>query len=231
MSNKHNLDLDRTERLGFPEVIYGAGKPLNTLVSIIEEYQSRNQNALITKLQKEKGEVLLKQFPESFFDRESGIFILSPYVTNDNLPSVGVITAGTSDIPVANEALYTLQFLGVPAKQINDIGVAGIHRLMNRVEEIKQYDILIVVAGFEGALPSVIGGMFAQPIIAVPTSTGYGAARNGETALLAMLSSCANGISVVNIDNGYGAAMSAFRIIQQLSKVKKLSETSLAEPY
>jgi NCAIR mutase (PurE)-related protein len=231
MSNKHNLDLDRSDRLGFPEVIYGAGKPVSTLVSIIEEYQSRDQNALITKLQADKGEALLGQFPESFFDRESGIFILSPFVTNDKMPAVGVITAGTSDIPVANEALYTLQFLGVPAKQINDIGVAGIHRLMNRIEEIKQYDILIVVAGFEGALPSVIGGMFPQPIIAVPTSTGYGAARNGETALLAMLSSCANGISVVNIDNGYGAAMSAFRIIQQLKQLKKFNESNLVGSY
>jgi NCAIR mutase (PurE)-related protein len=231
MNKKHNLDLDRTERLGFPEVIYGAGKPLNTLVSIIEEYQYRNQNALITKLQKEKGKALLQKFPESFFDSESGIFILSPYVTNENLPSVGVITAGTSDIPVANEALYTLQFLGVPAKQINDIGVAGIHRLMNRIEKIKQYDILIVIAGFEGALPSVIGGMFPQPIIAVPTSTGYGAARNGETALLAMLSSCANGISVVNIDNGYGAAMSAIRIIQQLKQLEKFNESRLVKTY
>jgi NCAIR mutase (PurE)-related protein len=220
MSNKHNLDMDRTNRLGFPEVVYGAGKTVNILMSIIDEYKKRKKNVLITKLQAEKGKLLLKHFTKSFFDIESGVFILRPPSDKNKLTKVGIITAGTSDIPVANEAYYTLLFLGIKSQQIFDVGVAGIHRLLDRVDEIKRYDILIVVAGFEGALPSVVGGLFPQPIIAVPTSIGYGAAKNGETALMAMLSSCANGISVVNIDNGYGAAMSAYRILKNKKKRK-----------
>ncbi len=231
MKNKHNLDKDRMERLGFPEVIFGAGKSSDTLIFILEEYQSLGQNALVTRLQENKAKVLTNYFIDSFYDSESEIFLLCPLIINENNPSIGIITAGTSDIPIANEAFFTLQFLGVRTQRINDIGVAGIHRLMNRIDEIKKFDVLIVIAGFEGALPSVIGGLVSQPIIAVPTSTGYGAARNGETALFAMLSSCANGISVVNIDNGYGAAMAAFRILQQynynLSTKLELSDQNM----
>jgi NCAIR mutase (PurE)-related protein len=126
---------------------------------------------------------------------------------------VGIISAGSSDIGVANEAYFTLLYMGVNSKVIHDVGVAGVHRLLDRIEELKTFDILIVVAGFEGALPTIVGGLLPQPIIAVPTSVGYGVAKNGETALHAMLISCANGISVTNIDNGYGAAMCAFRIL------------------
>lgn len=218
--DKHNLDLARTDRLGFPEVVYGASKTISTLISIIEVYKNKNQNVLITRLQSDKGVALSERFEGSFYNNDCSLFMLHHCKMSNKKASVCIITAGTSDIPVADEAFYTLQFLGVAADQINDIGVAGIHRLMNRIKDIERYDVLIVVAGFEGALPSVMGGLFAQPVIAIPTSTGYGAARDGETALLAMLSSCANGISVVNIDNGYGAALAAYRIIQQCDTAK-----------
>ncbi|MCT4586364.1 MAG: nickel pincer cofactor biosynthesis protein LarB [Carboxylicivirga sp.] len=211
---QHYLDLERSKRLGFPEVVYGAGKSIETLISIVTVYQKKNENVLITRLQANKASALSEQFTGSYYHAESSLFMLYPCKINKDMASVCIITAGSSDIPVANEAYHTLQFLGIAANRINDIGVAGIHRLMSKAGEIQNYQVLIVVAGFEGALPSVMGGMFSQPIIAVPTSTGYGVARNGETALFAMLSSCANGISVVNIDNGYGAALAAFRILQ-----------------
>lgn len=219
MSN-HNLDTNRTERLGFPEVIYGAGKSTETLIEILENYKSRNENALVTRLQGQKITSLCEHFPNAFYDIPSSIFMLEKVTPNASPTNVGIISAGTSDVPVVDEAYHTLQFLGINATRINDIGVAGIHRLLDRLDDIRKFDILIVVAGFEGALPSVIGGLLPQPIIAIPTSTGYGVAKNGETALHAMLSSCANGISVVNIDNGYGAAMAAFRIVQLINTKK-----------
>ena len=214
MSN-HNLDTFRAERLGFPEVVYGAGKSVETLVDILNEYKNQSENALVTRLQEDKCAALIKHFPKSFVDTESGIFMLQECSADSESPRIGIVSAGTSDVPVVNEAFHTLQFLGYPTLRINDIGVAGIHRLLNRLDDIKKLDIVIAVAGFEGALPSVLGGLIPQPLIAVPTSTGYGVARGGETALHAMLSSCANGISVVNIDNGYGAALAAVRILQR----------------
>ncbi len=209
-----NLDHDRGDRLGFPEVVYGAAKPVELLANILSEYQAKGQNALITKLQSDKGEALLKQFPEAFFDCTSGCFLLKLNEEISDSKNVAILSAGSSDQFVVNEAYYTFNLLNESATRFNDIGVAGIHRLMSRLDEIKQYKVIIVVAGFEGALPSVVGGLLKQPIIAVPTSTGYGVAAGGHTALQGMLSSCANGITVTNIDNGYGAAMAAYRILQ-----------------
>ena len=213
MSKRFNIDYSRKERLGFDEVIFGASKSTNLLIELLNEYTEKNQNVLITKLQAEKANVLLKTFKTGFYDEASQVFMLSEIKTNNERFKVGIISGGSSDEGVVNEAYYTLTYMGVSAKVIHDVGVAGIHRILDRVEELKTFDVLIVVAGFEGALPTVVGGLLPQPIIAVPTSVGYGTAKNGETALHAMLSSCANGISVVNIDNGYGAAMSAFRIL------------------
>ncbi|MCG8478814.1 MAG: nickel pincer cofactor biosynthesis protein LarB [Spirochaetales bacterium] len=207
------LDTDREGRLGFPEVVYGAGKSAELLRSILREYASVEQNALATRVEPEKAAILLKAFPEATYDESSRSFMLRYNELDEKKARVGIVSAGSSDIPVVNEAFYTLNFLGEAAGRICDVGVAGIHRLMNRLDDLRAFGVLIVVAGFEGALPSVIGGLLSQPIIAVPTSTGYGAGSGGEAALRAMLSSCANGISVVNIDNGYGAAMAAFRIL------------------
>lgn len=213
MNKPFIIDYDRRQRLGFDEVIYGAAKSVPLLLGLLEEYVNRNQNVLITKLQGKKAETLLKKHKSAFFDEESGVFMLKPLKEIDGKTQVGIISAGSSDIGAANEAYYTLTYMGIGSEIIHDVGVAGLHRLLDKIEDLRAYDILIVVAGFEGALPTVVGGLLPQPIIAVPTSVGYGTAKNGETALHAMLTSCANGITVVNIDNGYGAAMSAFRML------------------
>ncbi|MDH3244373.1 MAG: nickel pincer cofactor biosynthesis protein LarB [Saprospiraceae bacterium] len=213
MSKTFIIDDDRRRRLGFDEVVYGATKSVTLLLELLQDYSEKGQNVLVTKLQEAKAKILLKTYETSFYDVESGIFMLSHITEVDAKARVGIISAGSSDIGVANEALYTLAYMGVSAHVIHDVGVAGLHRLLDKLEELRAFDILIVVAGFEGALPTVIGGLLPQPIIAVPTSTGYGTAKNGETALYAMLTSCANGIVVVNVDNGYGAAMSAVRIL------------------
>jgi NCAIR mutase (PurE)-related protein len=213
MAKRFNIDYSRKDRLGFDEVIFGASKSIEVLEELLNDYIEKGQNVLITKLQSKKAVVLLQSYTDAFYDQASQVFMLRAIEKSEKDLKVGIISGGSSDEGVVNEAYYTLLYMGVNSKVIHDIGVAGMHRLMDRVEELKLFDILIVVAGFEGALPTVVGGLFPQPIIAVPTSVGYGAAKNGETALHAMLSSCANGISVVNIDNGYGAAMSALRIL------------------
>lgn len=213
MTKHFNIDHSRKERLGFDEVIFGASKSTALLTELLDDYSGRSENVLITKLQRDKAHSLLNSFKDAFYDEESQIFILKRINTKHTEFKVGIVTAGSSDIGVANEAFYTLSYMGIGSKIVHDIGVAGLHRLLSRLDELKKFDILIVVAGFEGALPTLMGGLLPQPIIAVPTSVGYGAAKKGETALHAMLTSCANGISVTNIDNGYGAAMCAFRIL------------------
>ncbi|MBC9889417.1 MAG: nickel pincer cofactor biosynthesis protein LarB [Opitutae bacterium] len=210
------LDMDRENRLGFPEVIYGKSKSVALLGQILRDYQQENRNALASRLQPEKGEALLNEFPGSFFDPLSGAFLLKRNDLPEADAKVAIISAGSSDQFAVNEALYSLNLLEEAAVCLNDVGVAGVHRLLNRLDDLKKFSVLIVVAGFEGALPSVVGGLLSQPIIAVPTSIGYGVAEGGQSALHAMLSSCANGITVTNIDNGYGAAMAAYRIIQLL---------------
>lgn len=214
--DEYNLDMDRESRLGFPEVVYGQTKSVELLTKILGDYEQAGKNALASRLQPEKGIALLKTFPNAFFDPLSGSFLLKKNQLDEANAKVGILCAGSSDLYAVNEALYTLNLLNEPAACINDVGVAGLHRLLNRLEDLKKFKVLIVVAGFEGALPSVVGGLLKQPIIAVPTSIGYGVAQGGHSALHAMLSSCANGITVTNIDNGYGAAMAAYRIIQLL---------------
>jgi len=208
--------MDRESRLGFPEVVYGQTKSVELLSKILKDYEQQGSNALASRLQPEKGEALLKEFPNAFFDSISGSFLLRLNELEETNANIGIISAGSSDQYAVNEALYTLNLLNQAAVCVNDVGVAGIHRLLKRLDDLKKYKVLIVVAGFEGALPSVVGGLLKQPIIAVPTSIGYGVAEGGHSALHAMLSSCANGITVTNIDNGYGAAMAAYRIIQLL---------------
>lgn len=209
------IDFNRIERLGFPEVIYGESKPLPVLTAILQAYRDRGINALSTRTQSEKGLALAQQFQGSFFDEVSGVFILDDAQATSPVESeIGILSAGTSDAFVVNEAFHTLRYLGVGATPLNDIGIAGIHRLFSKLEMLKQFRVLIVVAGFEGALPTAVGGLLPQPIIAVPASVGYGVSEGGHAALSTMLSSCANGVTVVNIDNGYGAAMAAYRIIK-----------------
>jgi NCAIR mutase (PurE)-related protein len=214
----HNIDHDRENRIGFPEVIYGARKSVEDILKILENFIAKGKNALVTKLQEEKAIVLMEKYPGAIYDRPSGVFILNPFKEIKGQSEVAILSAGTSDIHVVNEAFYTLGFMGIKANRVTDIGVAGVHRLLDKVEELRSYKVLIVIAGFEGALPTVVGGLLQQPIIAVPADVGYGVAEGGHVALNSMLSSCANGITVVNINNGYGAAMSALRILNLINK-------------
>lgn len=213
-----NIDHDRENRIGFPEVVYGTTKSIEDLSKIMENYNALGKNVLVTKLQPEKASVLIQEYPNAFYDKLSSIFMAQPLNEIRGEGEVAIISAGTSDIHIVNEAYYTLQFMGVKAQRVKDVGVAGMHRIMDRVEELKSYKVLIVIAGFEGALPTVVGGLLHQPIIAVPADVGYGVAEGGHVALNAMLSSCANGITVVNINNGYGAAMSALRILNLIKE-------------
>lgn len=215
--NNHHIDHNRELRLGFSETVFGASKNMKDLQRIVSDFKAKNKNVLITKLQKKKALKLLKNYPDAFYDRLSGIFMLRSVEEINAKGVVAIISAGTSDIHIVNEVYYTLKFMGINSEKFNDIGVAGIHRLMDKIEELKTFKILIVIAGFEGALPTVVGGLLPQPIIAVPSDVGYGVAKDGHVALNAMLSSCANGISVMNINNGYGAAMSAFRILKLIN--------------
>ncbi|MDH5399260.1 MAG: nickel pincer cofactor biosynthesis protein LarB [Cyclobacteriaceae bacterium] len=212
--NHINLDFEREGRTGFPEVVYGKSKDIDSLLEILKQHQDKGLNALITKLQSEKARKLLEEYPDAFYDPISGAFMLTPVEEGLEKGDIGVVSAGTSDLFVVNEIFYTLAYLNIQAVRIGDVGVAGVHRLMDRLEDLKKFKVLIVVAGFEGALPTVMAGLLPQPVIAVPVSVGYGVAEGGHTALHSMLGSCSNGITVVNIDNGYGAAMAAFRILR-----------------
>ena len=216
--NNFNHDSSRHSRIGFPEIIFGQSKTVEDLKHILGVYTQENKNALVTKLQTAKAEKLISSFPKAFYDEVSGIMMLEPVSQTNTNHEVAILSAGTSDIGVVNEAYYTLSFLNIGSTKITDIGVAGLHRLTDKLDYLRSFKVLIVVAGFEGLLPTVVGGLLPQPIIAVPASVGYGVAEGGKAALNSMLASCANGISVVNIDNGYGAAMAAVRMLNTFKK-------------
>jgi pyridinium-3,5-biscarboxylic acid mononucleotide synthase len=222
MSNNHCLDLDRSDRLGFPETVFGERKDKETLADIAKNLVEANGSAFITRLQPDKAAHLKNIFANIDYDEKSGSCIIGSPRQVDPDFRVAIISGGTSDEFVVNEAFYTLKYLGISSNKFHDVGVAGLQRILNIKNELEGYDALIVVAGFEGALPTVVGGLLPQLIIAVPSSIGYGVAEGGKSALNSMLSSCANGILVVNIDNGYGAALAAFRLINTIrGKVKK----------
>ena len=211
--NADHIDFERPERLGFPEFVFGEGKSTEQITSILEKFQARGSACLVTRLQAEKAAVLTETFPAAVFDPLSRTLQLGDNHAPTNDGTVAIIAAGTSDAPVVAEAETVLRFLGTQTLTFVDKGVAGIHRLMSSLPELKTADVVICVAGFEGALPSVLSGLVRQPVIGVPTSVGYGVATGGTTALHAMLASCANGLTVVNIDNGFGAAIAAQRIL------------------
>ncbi|MDD5728140.1 MAG: nickel pincer cofactor biosynthesis protein LarB [Victivallales bacterium] len=213
------IDHGRRERCGFPEFIYGAGKTVAQMSAIIRELIAGNSPVLVTRLDAGKGKALAAEFPEGEFDELAGVFRLNG--EGGKRGKVLILTAGTSDLKVALEARYTLEACGIGAEVKSDVGVAGLHRLLSEVGNLKNADVIIVIAGMEGALPSVVGGLVSCPVIAVPASVGYGAALNGFAALLGMLNSCAGGLTVVNIDNGFGAACAAARIINSAYAHKK----------
>ena len=212
------FDFQRRERIGLVEAIWGADKSIDQLKRISEEVLLKKEVVFITRINREKANYLLDLYQEGRFYEEANCLIIGE---NSNKLStnkkVAIISGGSSDLSVTLEAKLSLEIYGVSCQSFIDVGVAGLHRLLSQIEKINNYDVLIVCAGMEGALATVIGGLLPQPIIAVPVSVGYGVSRNGETALNSMLSSCAPGIAVMNIDNGYGAAMAALRIIKRIS--------------
>ena len=204
------LDTHRALRQGYPEVIFGQGKTSSQIKAIIKNMLERKENVLATRVDPAKGKALKKAFPKGEYkETASTFFVRSHIIKKTGLGTILVISAGTSDMPVAEEAAITAECMGNSVKRLYDVGVSGIHRLLHRKEELWEARVLIVVAGMEGALPSVVAGLVARPVIAVPTSVGYGANLGGLTTLLAMLNSCASGVTVVNIDNGFGAAYAA----------------------
>ena len=203
------VDHHRTLRKGFPEVIWGQGKTSQQIAAIAARLVEKQQPALITRLEEEKAREVQAAQPALVYYPEARIGALGERPTPRTDASVLIIAAGTADIPVAEEAVISAEWLGNKVGRLYDVGVAGIHRLFDNLEQLLSASVLVVVAGMEGALPSVIGGLVDRPIIAVPTSIGYGASFGGVAALLAMLNSCAAGITVVNIDNGFGAAAAA----------------------
>tara|TARA_B100000965_G_scaffold90249_1_gene73404 strand:- start:814 stop:1461 length:648 start_codon:yes stop_codon:yes gene_type:complete len=208
------IDFQRRSRLGVTEAIWGEHKTIQQISRILKKYQIASETALVTRLTKEKGEKLLIEFPSAKFHEISGCLTMGPFeecISSEE--EVIILTGGTSDVCVATEAEIALNLHGIKTKLLIDVGVAGIHRLLDRLEEIKSAKVIIACAGMEGALPTVLAGLIPQPIIGLPISVGYGISGGGKTALEGMLASCAPGLLVVNIDNGYGAAMAALRIL------------------
>lgn len=215
------IDHHRTLRQGFPEVIFGAGKRVQEVVRIVEAMLFNNQNILVTKATPEMFEsvhqidsrAVYHQLAQTITIIQDSTLPTQGIKTTISGPCVLIITAGTSDLPIAEEAAVTATIMGTNVDKLYDVGVAGVHRILNQKEKIESARVIIVIAGMEGALASVVGGLVDVPVIAVPTSVGYGASFKGLAALLAMLNSCAPGVVVVNIDNGFGAGYFASRII------------------
>jgi len=219
------LDLDRARRTGDPEVVYGEGKSPDHVVSLLRSlHESHPDRAVLaTRLSPEALTRLARELPDVVTDETALAATLGPLPEPRGL--VLVISAGTSDATVAHEAGLTARVFGTEARLINDVGVAGLHRVMAVRDELVTADCLVVVAGMEGALPSVVGGLTGVPLVAVPTSVGYGASFNGLAALLAMLNSCAPGVTVVNIDNGFGAGVFAARVARNAAPHETTGET------
>ena len=213
------LDSHRSLRTGVPEVVFGSGKSMAQLQQAVQGLAQNGDAVLVTKLSPEQGTVLENAFPEGTFFDLPGIFALGARVSLTppwpNQGEVLVVSAGSSDLPIALEAYATAQYFGLATGLVSDVGVAGLHRLLPHLQACRDARVLIVVAGMEGALPSVVAGLTDKPVLAVPTSVGYGVSFHGVTALLGMLSSCAPGVAAVNIDNGFGAAAMARKLCNQ----------------
>ena len=201
------IDTHRSLRQGFPEVIYGEGKSPAQVSVIARRMTERKENVLTTRVDAKMAAVLKRAFPGATYNKAARtVFIKNHPVKKSGKGTILIVSAGTSDIPVAEEAAVTAESMGNKVKRLFDVGVAGIHRLLYKKADLFEANVLVVVAGMEGALPSVVAGLVSRPVVAVPTSVGYGANLGGLTTMLAMLNSCAAGVSVVNIDNGFGAA-------------------------
>jgi len=215
------LDHHRALRTGQSEVIFCQGKQPDHIISILTHLGAMAKNVLATRLDPENAEKILPHFPSAQYDSQARCLLLRPLEDPTISGRILIMTAGTADLPVAQEAWLTARYLGHEIDTLFDVGVAGIHRLLGQRELMERAEVLIVVAGMEGALASVVGGLVEQPVIAVPTSVGYGAHFQGLAALLSMLNSCASGIGVVNIDNGFGAASLASAIVRRISRKRQ----------
>ncbi|MCQ2532287.1 MAG: nickel pincer cofactor biosynthesis protein LarB [Saccharofermentans sp.] len=212
------VDLHRQVRQGATEVIYGAGKTSEQIIGIVNALVNNGQETvLITRLDKEKAEAIKKQVDFNYYE-VARIGVVGSMPASNGLGKVVIVTGGTSGIPVAEEAAITAEALGNEVERLYDVGVAGLHRLLSHVDVLMEAKVIVAIAGMEGALASVVGGLVDCPVIAVPTSVGYGASFEGLSALLSMLNSCASGVSVVNIDNGFGAGYMA-SMINHITKV------------
>lgn len=210
------LDGERAERCGYPEVVFGEGKPPETIIAVAQELLARGQKVLVTRVSAEKGETIARQMPPAQYNSVARTLRIDPAGTAAlERGRVAVVTAGTSDRSVAEEARETLLWMGCRVDMVHDVGVAGPHRLPARLPTLQAADAIVVVAGMEGALPSVVGGYVAVPIFAVPTSVGYGANLGGVAALLSMLNSCAANVAVVNIDAGFKGGYLAGLVAQR----------------
>lgn len=205
------LDFQRKNRRGFPETIFCQGKEDFALVEIFKAFDQRKQSVIGTRASSHQYELVSKAIPHAIYDKTARIISLK-YEEIPQIGNIAICTGGTADLFVAEEAALTAEFFGAKVNRFYDVGVSGLHRMLNKIDQIKQANVIIAIAGMEGALATVMAGLVDKPIIAVPTSVGYGASFNGISALLTMLSTCAEGISVVNIDNGYGAAYAACQI-------------------
>jgi NCAIR mutase (PurE)-related protein len=222
----YDLDLTREARQGFPEVVYGESKTVHELSAILAAFAEAGISCLVTRLWADKAHELVRSFKDAAYDPISRTLTLGP--TRELIRGRGtvvVLSGGTSDLPIAAEIMAVLKFLGIGCELHQDKGIAGLHRLLALRERLESADVIICVAGFEGALASVVSGLVACPVIGVPTSIGYGVAQGGDAALRAMLASCANGLMVVNIDNGYGAAIAAFRILARCGGTLKSGQS------
>jgi NCAIR mutase (PurE)-related protein len=206
------VDHHRAVRQGFPEVVYGAGKTADQVAAISERIVAAGHNLLVTRTTRETFEVVRARVPDASFHEQARTITLRTVPLPQGRGTILIAAAGTADLPVAEEAVISAEIMGNRVDRLYDVGVAGLHRLLAEQDRLSAAHVVIVVAGMEGALPSVVGGLVDVPVIAVPTSVGYGSSFGGITALLAMLNSCASGISVVNIDNGFGAAAVASSI-------------------
>lgn len=213
VGNFARLDQHRALRCGFPEVVFGQGKTTEQIIKIVQRLSERNDRVMVTRVTPEMNAEIQPEVPGMVYHSMARIEVLDRSTGySEKKPGISVLTAGTADIPVAEEAAITADLMGNDVDRMYDVGVAGIHRLLNQVDRLQKARALVVVAGMDGALPSVVGGLVSVPVIAVPTSVGYGASFHGLAALLTMLNSCATGVCVVNIDNGFGAGVLASRI-------------------
>lgn len=216
------VDHHRTIRQGVPEVILGEGKTAEQIVGISRELARMKQNVLVTRVDPEQAAVLMRDVPGVKYSPAARTCTLeSSPIPSLSDAKVALVSAGTSDLPVAEECAETMRMLGVTFERVFDVGVAGIHRLLHKRHLLEDAGLVIVIAGMEGALASVVGGLVDVPVIAVPTSVGYGASFKGVAAMLGMLTSCASGVTVCNIDNGFGAAFAAARILRSKTRIEK----------